>query len=88
MSNNEGQKDWEIKDGYVSDSITAVEIAKVIFVRVYGEKIMDRSPFNAVLKDGNIWVVEGTLEAGLEGGVPYIEIQKSDCKILKVTHGK
>ena len=40
------------------------------------------------LKNSDVWVVEGTLAKSLMGGVPYIEIQKSDCKILVVTHGK
>ena len=44
---------------------------------------------------GDSWEVKGTLMAKKEGvpytikgGVPYIKIRKSDCKILKVTHSK
>ncbi len=35
-----------------------------------------------------VWVVEGTLSAGYDGGVAHIEIRKKDCMILKVIHGK
>ena len=40
------------------------------------------------LKDDSIWIVTGTLAENKRGGVAYIEIQKKDCKILKVTNRK
>ena len=74
--------------GYVPDSTTAVQLAQIFFVRVYGEKVLEKKPFIAVLKNGKIWMVDGTLEKGMDGGVPHIEIQKSDGKILAIYHGK
>jgi hypothetical protein len=40
-----------------------------------------------------IWIVEGSFKNKAtslrdKGGVAHIEIQKKDCKILLVTHGK
>jgi hypothetical protein len=85
--NNE-QNQWKLKDGYIVDSESAIKLAEIVWLNVYGSKIKYNKPFKAILKDGKIWVVEGTLSDNTLGGVPYIEIQKSDGKILKVTHGK
>jgi hypothetical protein len=75
-------------EDYVPDEATAVKIAEAIWLPVYGKSIYDDKPFTATLKNSDVWIVEGTPGKGLKGGVPYIEIQKSDCKILVVTHGK
>nr|WP_233166989.1 NTF2 fold immunity protein [Pedobacter sp. ASV2] len=86
------QAEWDISEGYVPDSTTAVQIAQVLFVRVYGEKVLKKKPFIATLKNGDIWVVEGSVDegvdGGVDGGVPHIEIQKSDGKIVKLYHYK
>lgn len=81
------QEKWDINQGYVPDSTTAVQIAEILFVRIYGEKVREKKPFVATFKDG-IWIVDGTLEKGMDGGVPHIEIQKSDGKIIDLFHGK
>jgi NTF2 fold immunity protein len=78
----------QVKRDLVPDSLTAIKIAEAIWLPIYGEHIYESKPFKARSKDSTVWVVEGTLEKGFYGGVPYIEIQRSDCKILKVTHGK
>ena len=75
------------KDGYVPNKETAIKVAEALWLPVYGDKINNSKPFVAELKDGKVWIVQGTLHAQ-KGGVPYIEIQKSDCKILKMYHGK
>lgn len=76
-----------LKDGYVPNKETALKIAEAIWLPVFGNIIYNSRPFVVELKDGKIWVVQGTLHEQ-KGGVPYIEIQKSDCKILKMYHGK
>lgn len=73
---------------FVPNEETAIKVAEAIWLPIFGESIYDKKPFRAKLVNNEIWVVEGTLEEGLLGGVPLIEIQKSDCKILKVEHGK
>jgi hypothetical protein len=74
-------------DGLVPNQETAIKIAEAIWLPIYGNEIYSRKPFIATLKSDSIWVVQGTLNRG-KGGVPYIEIQKNDCKILKVIHTK
>ncbi len=81
---------WKYEDGYVPNAGSAIKIAEIVWLNVYGEEIKDEKPFIAKLKDGKVWIVEGTFNGGMyaKGGVAYIEIQKSDGKILKVIHGK
>ena len=80
------QKTFVPENGFVPDEKTAIKIAEAIWYPIYGDEIYDEKPFKAELKD-SVWVVRGTLNFDV-GGVAYIEIQKSDCKILKVAHGK
>jgi len=82
------QAEWDINQGYVPDNTTAVQIAQILFVRVYGEKVLKKKPFIATLKDGAVWVVEGSIDEGVDGGVPHIEIQKSDGRIVNLYHYK
>lgn len=75
------------KVGMVPNAETAIKIAEAILVPIYGERVLDNRPFVAKLEDG-VWYVEGTLPIECVGGVPYVELQKSDCKILSVIHTK
>lgn len=72
---------------YVPNEETAIKVAEAILYPIYGEKIYKQKPFVVVLNN-DVWIIKGSLPKGMLGGVAYIEIQKSDCKILKVTHGK
>lgn len=75
----------------VPNKETAIKIAEAIWFPIYGKKIYNEKPFTAELTNSGIWIVKGTLKdlnLGAKGGVAYIEIQKSDCKILKIHHGK
>ena len=72
---------------YVPDEKTAIKVAEAILYPIYGEKIYKQRPFTAILSN-DVWIVKGSLPKGMLGGVAYIEIQKSDCRVLEVTHGK
>jgi hypothetical protein len=86
--NKELKSDWQSEDGYIPNKDSAIKMAEIVWLNVYGPNIINEKPFHAELKDGKIWVVSGTLKAGYDGGVASIEIQKSDGKILNVIHGK
>jgi hypothetical protein len=74
---------------YVPNEETAKKIAEAIWIPIYGENIKKLKPYKAYLEENKtVWVVMGTLPKGKLGGVPYIKINKKDCRILKVTHGK
>jgi len=87
-SNSPQDKGYIPKDGFVPTKLTAISIAEAIWLPIYGDEIEQKKPFVARLQGDTIWIIEGSLPKGTLGGVPYIEIRKSDCKILKVTHGK
>ena len=72
---------------YVPDKETAVKIAEAIWLPIYGKVIYHYKPFNAELKNDSVWVVRGT-KRYQKGKPPYMEIQKSDCKILKASMAK
>ncbi|PTS99418.1 hypothetical protein DBR27_13580 [Flavobacterium sp. HMWF030] len=83
--------DDPLPNNLVPNKQTAIKIAEAIWLPLYGNKIYNEKPFVAELSASGVWIVKGTLkdlDLGAKGGVAYIEIQKSDCKILKIYHGK
>lgn len=72
--------------GYVPDENTALKVAEALWFPVYGDLIYESTPFVA-RQQGDTWIVTGTLHTEF-GGVPYIEISKVDCRVLKMYHGK
>ena len=72
---------------YVPDSETAVKVAEAIWLPIYGNKIYKNKPFKAKLISKNVWLISGTMHTE-KGGVPYIKLQKSDCRVLEVYHTK
>lgn len=86
ISRNTAQSN-ALYQNYVPNQETAIKIAEAIWLPIYGEEIYDYTPFVAKLnvsgKKDSIWHVEGTSPYKL-GGVPTINIQKSNCKILLV----
>lgn len=74
--------------GFVPDSITAVNIAVAVLAPVYGEDtIRSQAPFIASLKD-DVWTVVGTFNRTGKGGVAEIQISRKDGTILRMSHGK
>ncbi|WP_165044861.1 NTF2 fold immunity protein [Dysgonomonas sp. ZJ709] len=75
------------KDGFIPDKETAVSVAEIVLVKIYGKEVLSQRPFLVTLKD-NIWIIEGHLEEDMDGGVAYIEIDKQTGQIRKVVHTK
>lgn len=66
----------------------AIEFAKKEFIKAFGISILEMKPFQAILINNEIWQVKGTRPKHIIGGVPYVEVQKKDCLILKLYHTK
>lgn len=80
---------YQPKQGLVPDEQTAIKIAEAIWYPIYGEKILkENKPYDVTLQGDSLWIVVGYLEEGSSGGVPYIHIIKSDCRIVRVYHTK
>lgn len=74
--------------GYVPDAVTAIKIAEAVWIPIYGEETLkDEKPFTARLVNG-VWIVQGTLPKGWDGGTAYAEISKETGCVLNVTHFK
>jgi hypothetical protein len=74
--------------GFVPNAATAISIAEAVWLPIYGKDVLNEKPYEARLTSKGVWIVEGSLPEGMDGGVAYIEISKQDSRILKVTHGK
>ncbi len=72
------------KNGVVTNEETAIKIAEVIWLSIYGDQIYKQKPFKAISHD-SVWVVDGTVHEQY-GGAPHIVIRKKDGKIMDVTH--
>jgi hypothetical protein len=75
-------------ESFVPNEETAIKVAEAVWLPIFGNEIYDNRPFVAKLLNSRIWLVQGTTVKTQFGGVPYIEIQKSDCKVLRVYHDK
>lgn len=79
-------------DGYVPDSLTAIGIAKAVWLPVYGTRVRNHDPFYASLIGDTVWRVSGSKFSSLIdwelSGFPFADIRKSDGKIIRTGHTK
>jgi hypothetical protein len=73
-------------EGFVPDVKTAIKIAKAVWVPIYGEKNLLWRRYAIRLVDDSVWVIEGGNTLGMNGGGPFIRIDKWKGTILEVTH--
>ncbi len=70
---------------------TAVKLAEVYLVSIYGEKVRQQRPFQAMRED-DMWVLKGTFHCpkgqNCLGGVAEIKIRASNGEVLSYSHGK
>ena len=76
--------------GTVDNQEMAKEKAEAVWIEMYGEEIKKEKKPYIVYFDLNsgVWLVTGSLPKNMDGGVPYILIQKLDGKVLAVWHDK
>lgn len=65
-----------------------LKIGQEIAFREYGDVIKNELPLVAKLVGDSVWIIEGTLQMGADGGTVYIEIRNGDNRVLKITHYK
>lgn len=78
----------QIDNGIVPDESTAIKLAEVVGLPIFGENMNDYKPFHARLENDSIWHVYGLpkktwFDIQL-GGSPVFKIQKKDGKVLRV----
>lgn len=71
------------------DEKTAIKLAEIILVAVYGDDILKQRPWN-VTDNGTSFTIVGTFHRSEDmlGGVAEIIIDKSDARVIKCIHGK
>jgi hypothetical protein len=72
--------------GFVSDEQTALNIAKAVWMPIYGKKDLMFRRYRVALLDNSVWVIEGGNTLGWNGGGPFIRIEKESGTILQVSH--
>lgn len=76
-------------DGIICDTKSAVNIAEEVLFSLYGEDaIKKQRPYSVRMMNHHIWCIEGNLKKGFEGGVFCILIDKRDCRVISISHGK
>lgn len=76
------------KKGVIPDKETACRVAESYFYREYGDNIYKERPYSVTLLKNGVWVVTTAYHELQNGGDGYIEINKSDGKILRLIFGK
>jgi hypothetical protein len=80
-------KSYLPSNGYVPDQKTAIQVATVILVPIYGQGVVNsEEPFAASL-EGNIWTVK-TATRPYPSGNAEVKLSKADGAILFVTHSQ
>ncbi len=75
--------------GPINSSQVAKKEAEVVWMEIYGESIKTKKPYEVLFDEANqVWLVQGTLPKNIDGGVPYMLIQKLDGKVLAIWHDK
>jgi hypothetical protein len=69
------------------DEQSAVQIAEVVLVRVYGKKVLGQRPWN-VTKGESAFKIVGSLPKGWDGGVASIEINRRNAQVISIIHEK
>lgn len=89
--NNPAEKHQPVDSSHTaktSEEEKVLKKAEEIAFKEYGEVIKNELPLKARLVGDSVWVIEGTLPQGADGGTVYIELSKSDNRVLKITHYK
>jgi hypothetical protein len=73
-------------EGFVPDIRTAIKIAKAVWLPIYGKRALMWRRYKIRLIDDSVWVIEGGNTLGMNGGGPFIRIDKYRGTILEVTH--
>ena len=75
------------KDGYIPNKEIALQIGIILLKNQYGDKIF-QNPIDAELVNNQIWEIYWVLPENVVGGGPYLELNKRDCKVIRMEFQK
>lgn len=70
------------------DESSAVQIAEIILVRVYGEQVLQENKPWHVTTTAHTYKIEGTLPEDHLGGVALFEISRDNAEVISISHGQ
>lgn len=76
---------FQPKAGVVPDEKTAIRIAEAVLLPIYGERTIGSERPLKALRDG-VWMVEGTLPKGVDGGTAVVRLSRDDGRVLFIAH--
>ena len=78
------------EEGIVPDEKAAIAWAKQVWARKYGHAYLIPFVYDVSLQENRLWVIEGVnvfyCMFGINGGGPYIIIDKYTGEVINVTH--
>lgn len=75
--------------GFISDSNDLLKKVEVIWIKQYGERIKNQKPYQVFYDEVNgVWLVHGTLQSNMMGGVANILVDNDTGEVLAVWHDK
>ena len=86
---NEMEPNYQPTQGYVQKPEVAAKIAEAVAQEIYGKtEISDQKPYR-VTKNGDQWIVRGTMPKKYDfGGVFEVRISSMDGRIVRVIHSE
>jgi hypothetical protein len=69
------------------DEQSAIRVAEVVLVRVFGKRVLEERPW-VVVKKEKVFRISGTLMKHARGGVAEIEINQRNAEVVSLEHGK
>lgn len=72
------------KEGIVKDEETAIKIAEIYWLGMFGDVIYKQIPFIAVKIKNDVWYVTSSLPPGYSGKVYRMDIKASNGQVLSI----
>jgi len=69
------------------DESSAVQIAEIILVRVYGKQVLNEKPWQVTTTD-RTFTIEGSFPEGYKGGVASLHINRANAEVISIVHEK
>lgn len=75
--------------GSISGAKDAVAKAEIIWVKTFGARVKKEKPYQVSYDaEKEVWLIQGSLPSGVEGGVANILIENRTGNVLAVWHDK
>lgn len=75
--------------GFISDANDLLKKVEAIWVEKYGERIKNEKPYQVFFDEKTgTWLVQGTLQSNMMGGVANILVKNDTGSVLAVWHDK